>query len=97
MIQHAVNLHSHYKVTFVQFDIAQNTDNILKDISKAVKASKTGSAAVNKIKSEDENVKSLIKSHKIVNYQSIKTGRRKKIEFDVIFSFYCLHWVPNQK
>lgn len=107
MIQHAKKIHIHPKVSFAQFDIAQESDNILEELSKSLTASENNNVEIRDIENRlavvslanvRQNIKILLNDRKILECNRSREERNKKIRgFDVILSFYCLHWVQNQR
>lgn len=82
MIQFARKLHNHPKVTFMQFDIAQEAENILEDLHT---------------KLENNNVELVNNNGKIKMIPIDSAKEKKPLGYDLISSFYCLHWIPNQR
>ncbi|KAK6635998.1 hypothetical protein RUM43_009650 [Polyplax serrata] len=99
MVKHARNVHSQFNVNFIQFDIAKKSDQITREIMKSIGISKNiNPHQKEKQKPDDENIKTATSSRMIVDYQGISPlDNKKNPEFDIVFSFYCLHWVTNQK
>ncbi|EEB15131.1 phosphoethanolamine N-methyltransferase, putative [Pediculus humanus corporis] len=92
MIQFAENIYSDKKITFIQYDIAQNTDNVLDEITEKIQFSKLKKLKLNKY--SEENNSSATRG----NGNNNVIGSNENLQqFDIIFSFYCLHWVSDQR
>lgn len=93
MIRHARRFYSQHKVTFVQFDIAQNSDGILKKLVKSIRATRS------EIVLTQEESQSEIKKIQFLEDRRIFEDDMEveSSGFDMISSFYCLHWVSNQR
>lgn len=107
MVLHAKSIHTHPKISFAQFDIAQESDNVLEDLSKILTASENNNVEIRDIENRlavvslanvRQNIKILLNDRKILECNRSKEERNRKMKgYDVVLSFYCLHWVQNQR